>query len=272
MLQYSAGSKILVKSIRWQAALVAKTFLTCKWLDGTNRQLYIHFNLSTILRREKYWKMMMLQWAKTLSFPTSLQQQQDGMDLGGGIFDDSLAPLLRESRCRPPTTLTGDKWYSSTEYASYLSRWDHIITEMFTNHTQDGMQHFIFQTPAAANLTCDCNHVRRAVALQWKCSRSTLYTSIIWETTLLALKKGWVSSAYLLRIFRDPNNTNLQKERRKEGWEAERRGSFYLEDDVDLNGAEREKWRKGYNFPMRMKREMPPKIFTKHKRGRDRLG
>ena len=60
--------------------------------------------------------------------------------------------------------------------------------------------------------------------------------SIIWETTLLALKKGWVSSAYLLRIFRDPNNTNLQKE----GWEAER-GSFYLEDDVDLNGAERER-------------------------------
>ena len=59
--------------------------------------------------------------------------------------------------------------------------------------------------------------------------------SIIWETTLLALKKGWVSSAYLLRIFRDPNNTNLEKE----GWEAER-GSFYLEDDVDLNGAERE--------------------------------
>ena len=77
-----------------------------------------------------------------------------------------------------------------------------------------------------------------------------------------------------MRIFRDPNNTNLQKEsRKKEGWEAER-GSFYLEDDVDLNGAEREreKWRKGYNFPMRMKREMPPKIFTKHKRGRDRLG
>ena len=41
--------------------------------------------------------------------PFVSQQQQDGMDLGGGIFDDSRAPLLRESRRRPPTTLTGDK-------------------------------------------------------------------------------------------------------------------------------------------------------------------